>query len=72
MDKNITNFTKSQENVYNSLCLLLKFVGLGYQGKYINIDGINIHYLEYGKGEPLLLLHGGGAGSGIFFNQIRF
>ena len=72
MDKNIINFTKSQENVYKSLCSLLEFVGLGYQGHYTNINGINIHYLEYGKGEPLLLLHGGGAGSGIFFNQIRF
>ena len=72
MDKNIINFTKSQKNVYMSLCSLLEFVGLGYQGQYTNINGINIHYLEYGKGEPLLLLHGGGAGSGIFFNQIRF
>ncbi len=66
------NFNKSEENVYSSLCSLLEFVGLGYQGKFVNIGGTNIHYLEYGEGEPLLLLHGGGAGSGIFFNQIRF
>ena len=72
MDKTIINFNKNEENVYRSLCSLLEFVGLGYQGKFVNIDGINIHYLEYGEGEPLLLLHGGGAGSGIFFNQIRF
>lgn len=26
--------------------------------KYIDIDGLNLHYLEGGQGEPVLLLHG--------------
>ncbi|MEO6458346.1 MAG: alpha/beta hydrolase [Chloroflexia bacterium] len=31
------------------------------QGRYIQANGLNIHYEEYGKGEPLILLHGGTA-----------
>ena len=27
-------------------------------GKFANVNGINIYYEEYGKGQPLLLLHG--------------
>jgi hypothetical protein len=27
-------------------------------GKYIEINGAKIYYEEYGKGEPLLLIHG--------------
>jgi len=29
-------------------------------GKYLNINGINLYYETYGKGEPLLLIHGNG------------
>jgi pimeloyl-ACP methyl ester carboxylesterase len=29
------------------------------EGKYVRANGADIHYLEAGKGEPLLLLHGG-------------
>jgi pimeloyl-ACP methyl ester carboxylesterase len=28
-------------------------------GKYVQANGINIHYEEYGEGAPLILLHGG-------------
>jgi len=31
------------------------------QGRYIEANGLNIYYEEYGKGEPLILLHGGTA-----------
>ncbi|CAM1357257.1 MULTISPECIES: alpha/beta fold hydrolase [Tenacibaculum] len=30
-------------------------------GKYVKINGANIYYEEYGKGEPLLIIHGCGA-----------
>lgn len=34
---------------------------VNWKGKYIYVDGIRIHYLEKGLGEPLLLVHGLGA-----------
>ena len=30
-------------------------------GKYVEINGAKIYYEEYGKGEPLLIIHGCGA-----------
>ena len=30
------------------------------QGKFLTIDGVNLHYLEHGQGEPIILLHGNG------------
>lgn len=30
-------------------------------GKFIEIDGVRLHYLERGEGEPLVLLHGNGS-----------
>ena len=39
-------------------------------GKYANINGIRIYYEEYGKGEPLLLLHGNSSSISLFENQI--
>lgn len=32
-------------------------------GKYVNVGDTKIYYEVYGKGEPLLVLHGGGVGS---------
>ena len=29
------------------------------QGRYVQANGLKIYYEEYGKGRPLLLLHGG-------------
>jgi pimeloyl-ACP methyl ester carboxylesterase len=29
------------------------------QGKFINVNGINIYYEDYGSGKPVVLLHGG-------------
>ena len=29
------------------------------EGRYVHANGIDIYYVEAGKGEPLLLLHGG-------------
>ncbi len=39
-------------------------------GKYIDINDIKVYYEIYGKGEPLLLLHGGGGSIEDFICQI--
>ncbi|MFO7942445.1 MAG: alpha/beta hydrolase, partial [Bacillota bacterium] len=31
--------------------------------RYVEVDGIRTHYIEAGSGDPLLLIHGGGAAS---------
>ena len=36
------------------------------KGKFIDIDGVRLHYLEHGVGEPLVLLHGNGITSSDF------
>lgn len=35
------------------------------------VDGISIHYAEYGSGSPVILLHGGLANSDYWGNQVR-
>ena len=30
-------------------------------GKFVEVDGVRLHYVEQGKGEPLVLLHGNGS-----------
>jgi pimeloyl-ACP methyl ester carboxylesterase len=30
------------------------------KGKFIDVDGVRLHYVEHGSGEPLVLLHGNG------------
>lgn len=35
----------------------------GFESKFADAGGLRTHYLEAGKGEPLVLLHGGGAGA---------
>lgn len=30
-------------------------------GKFLTVDGVRLHYVERGEGEPILLLHGNGA-----------
>jgi len=39
-----------------------------YEKKYIDVDGINTCYIEAGVGEPLILIHGGGAGANGYGN----
>jgi 2-hydroxy-6-oxo-6-(2'-aminophenyl)hexa-2,4-dienoate hydrolase len=34
-----------------------------YKVSYILVDGVKAHYIEAGTGDPLVLIHGGGAGS---------
>ena len=40
----------------------------GAKSRFVDVNGINTHYYEAGAGEPLILLHGGGAGADSFGN----
>ena len=39
-----------------------------FQSRFITVGGVKTHYLEAGTGEPLLLVHGGGAGADAWGN----
>ena len=41
-------------------------------GKYANIRGFKMYYEIYGKGEPLLLIHGNGGSGNNFSGQIPY
>ena len=41
-------------------------------GKTVEINGAQIYFEEYGEGEPLLLIHGGGGSINGLRNQIEF
>ena len=36
------------------------------QGKYANVNGLKLYYEIHGKGQPLILLHGGFGAIGMF------
>ena len=64
------HLTASQHKVFDSMVELLGRVGLEYQGDFIETGRHRIHYLEYGSGPPVILIHGGGAGGAVWFRQI--
>ena len=41
-------------------------------GKYINTRGVSLYYETYGKGEPLLIIHGNGGSINNFLYQIPY
>ena len=41
------------------LCLAAQPALAADAGKFADFDGVNIHYIDRGKGEPIVLLHGG-------------
>ena len=49
----------------------MSYSGLRYEGRYINaLDRKGIHIMEFGNGQPVVLLHGAGAGGAIWHRQI--
>jgi pimeloyl-ACP methyl ester carboxylesterase len=49
-------------NVYTNLSLeIIKNKYCDHNSKFINIDGIEVHYKKIGSGHPLVLLHGTGS-----------
>jgi len=63
-------FSAAEQRIFDSMTVLLDRAGLGYQGRFVEVNSQRIHYLDYGSGPPVLLLHGGGAGSANSFRQI--
>lgn len=47
-------------------------IGNNENGKYVNVNNVDLYYEIYGEGEPLLLLHGNGQSISAFMNQIDF
>jgi len=43
----------------------------GVRGSYVNIDGKKIHYIETGKGEPVVLVHGWICSGGMWDKTIK-
>lgn len=41
-------------------------------GKYVKLRGFNMYYESYGKGEPLLIIHGNGGSINNFLYQIPY
>jgi len=39
-----------------------------YEKKFIEVNGVKTCYIEAGEGEPLILIHGGGAGANSYGN----
>jgi len=42
-----------------------------YASKFVDAAGVRTHYIEAGKGEPVILIHGGGAGAESYGNWNR-
>ena len=62
--------TAARQRIHSSMVDLLAQAGLDYSGGYVNVGGNRVHYLDYGEGEPVLLIHGGGAGGAAWYRQI--
>ena len=58
----INHKTKAQKTIF----------GRNKSGKFIDVDSAKIYYEEYGKGEPLILLHGNGGSISDFYQQIPY
>ena len=57
-------------DVCQSMRTVLESAGIEYRGGYVCAGSQRIHYLEYGSGPPVVLVHGGGPGSLVWYRQI--
>ncbi len=45
-------------------------IGNNENGKFVNVNNVKLYYEIYGKGKPLLMLHGNGQSISAFMNQV--
>jgi len=45
-------------------------IGNNKNGKYVNVNNVQLYYEVYGSGKPLLLLHGNGQSINAFIHQV--
>lgn len=65
--------TKALVEVYKNKEKALKTdYGKSKDGKYFDLGNAKIYYEEYGKGDPLILLHGNNGSISDFYQQIPF
>jgi pimeloyl-ACP methyl ester carboxylesterase len=60
----------SQQKAFDSMVELLGRLGLESSGGFVNAGNHRIHFLDYGNGPTVKLIHGGGAGGAVWFRQI--
>ena len=68
----------ARARIRRSMEALLARAGLDYRGGFTRVGGHAVHYLDYGPVDapardvrpPVLLLHGAGAGSAVWYRQI--
>lgn len=58
--------------LFNSYAQKINYGNNPVAGKYITINGAKLYYEVYGKGAPMLLLHGNSGSISQFNNQIPF
>ncbi len=63
---NSTVYSQNKQNI------LLPYGENPKVGKFVNIDDIKMYYEIYGKGKPLILIHGNGSSISGMKNQIEF
>jgi pimeloyl-ACP methyl ester carboxylesterase len=52
-------FSRKLVLLFFCLCFCLSVHGQAFEPQKVDLDGIEVHYIERGTGEPLILLHGG-------------
>lgn len=62
--------TLARARVRQSMAALLNRAGLSYQGGFVQAGRSRVHYLDYGDGPPVVLVHGAGEGGAIWYRQI--
>lgn len=68
----VTNFGISNAQVEMNFDFTTPYGNNEAVGKYVEINGAKLYYEEYGKGEPLLLIHGNGSSIKGMGNQIDY
>lgn len=58
---------RSDEDVALAMNRLLELGGVDASSSRATVDGVGLHYLEAGAGEPLILLHGAGGGAANWY-----